>query len=626
MDNLDESRIVYTCIGYCSIKFTRMKYSLFALLALFLFQSCSDEVPVDSSKDSIKEVETNLTTRVHIKGDATWTIEERMEHYGVPGVSIAVIHNGEIAWAKAYGIMDKESKSPVTSETLFQAASISKPVSAYGALTLVEQGKIDLNEDINTYLESWKLPENEFTMAKSVTLKNLLNHSAGVTVHGFWGYSPGLPVPSLIEVLNGTPPANSGAIFVDKTPEESYRYSGGGYNIIQQMMIDMEGKPFPEIMTELVLQPLAMSHSTYDQPLQGDDLKMAATGYLPDGTMTAGKRHTYPEMAPAGLWTTAEDLALFAIAIQDGIKGKGQNGLSQEMTTTMLTPFVEDRTGLGIFLNESKGDIYFSHGGWNEGFSSELVAHKDKGYGVVVMTNSNHPDFISELIRAVALTYEWDNYFPVYEELEVAQSVFSTIGGRYIANGNEVVEILELDGELLVKKAPWEEPMDLIKVSDSTFVTRENSSLIQFMPNAETESMDLVIRDDRSGAVRSTYTKMGADEKVPLELLMDGDFDAALDAFRSAVEEDPDNPLVREENLNNLGYQFLGMSKTKLAQDIFKVNMMLYPNSSNVYDSYAEASLILGETDIALENYQKSYSMDPNNINAKNIIEDLKSK
>jgi CubicO group peptidase (beta-lactamase class C family) len=603
-----------------------MKYHLFALLALFLFQSCSEVAPIDPANDAIKEVETNLTTQVYIKGDATWSIEERMEHYGVPGVSIAVIHNGEIAWAKAYGIMDKESKFPVTKETLFQAASISKPVTAYGALTLVEQGKVDLNEDINTYLESWKLPKNEFTEAKTVTLKNLLNHSAGVTVHGFLGYSPGLPVPSLVEVLNGTLPANSGAIFVDKTPEESYRYSGGGYNIIQQMMIDVEAKTFPEIMKELVLQPLGMDHSTYDQPLEGDDLKMAPTGYLPDGSMTKGKRHTYPEMAPAGLWTTAEDLAQFAIAIQEGLKGDSEKGLSQNMTATMLTPFVEDFTGLGIFLKESKGDIYFEHGGWNEGFSSQLVAHKDKGYGVVVMTNSNHPDFISELIRSVALTYEWDNYFSVYEELEVAQSVFSTIGGRYIANGNEVVEILELDGELLVKKAPWEDPMDLIKVSDTTFVTRENSSLIQFIPSSETESMDLVIREDGRRAIRSTYTKMGADEKVPMELLMEGDFDAAMEAMLALKKEDPNNPLVSEGNLNSLGYELLSMSKTKLAQDIFKVNTMLYPTSSNVYDSYAEASMILGENDLAIENYEKAFSLDPKNINAKNMIEELQNK
>ncbi len=601
-----------------------MKNSILSLLALVLLQACAEVATIDPEKDPIQEVETHLTTRVHITGDSTWTIQERMEHYGVPGVSLAVIHNGEIAWTKTYGVMDKDDKTPVTGSTLFQAASISKPVTAYGALRLVEQGKIKLTEDINSYLQSWKIPENDFSKEKPVTLKNLLNHTAGITVHGFLGYSPDQEVPSLIQVLNGAPPANSAAAVVDKVPEGSFRYSGGGYNIVQQMMIDVEGKSFPEIMNAQVLKPLEMSSSTYEQPLPADKLKLAATGYLPDGSMTKGKRHTYPEMAPAGLWTTAEDLAKFAINIQKTLKGEGEKALSQEMTTMMLTPFVEAYTGLGIFLLDRKGDVYFEHGGWNEGFSSQLVAHKDKGYGVVVMTNSNHPEFIGELIRSVALAYGWDNYFPVYDAMEIAQSTVADIGGRYLLNGNELVEVLEVDGALSMKDAPWEAPMDLIKVSDSTFVTRERSSLIQFIPNPETGSMDLVILDDVSGEVQSTHRKMGNDEKIPIELLMDGNFEAAMDAYKALLDEDPNNPTALEENLNYLGYELLGKSKTKLAQDVFKVNTMLYPKSSNVYDSYAEASMILGETELAIENYQKSFDLDPTNINAKNKVGELR--
>lgn len=148
-----------------------------------------------------------------------------MEHYGVPGVSLAVIHDGKIAWTKTYGVMDRDTQEPVTGQTLFQAGSISKPVASYVALRMVEQGKIQLEEDINTYLTSWKIPDNDFTSEKKVTLKNLVSHSAGMTVHGFLGYSPDLPIPSLVQVLNGEEPANSPAIYVNKVPEESYRYS-----------------------------------------------------------------------------------------------------------------------------------------------------------------------------------------------------------------------------------------------------------------------------------------------------------------------------------------------------------------------------------------------------------------
>lgn len=599
-----------------------MKINLFVLLALILFQSCQEAPTSDVSIDKIKKVETSLTTPIYIDGDSTWTIEERMEYYDVPGVSIAVINNGKIEWTKTYGIMDKESKSPVTKNTLFQAASISKPVTAYGALTLVEQNKVALNENINTYLKSWKVPENEFTQEKKVTIKNLINHSAGITVHGFLGYSTDLPVPTLVEVLNGTPPANSGPSVVDKVPEESFRYSGGGYNIVQQMMIDVEGKPFPEIMNDLVLQPLEMKNSTYNQPLTEEQITLAATGYLPDGTMVKGKRHTYPEMAPAGLWTTAEDLAKFAINIQESLKGKSEKGLSKDMTTKMLTPFVEDFIGLGIFINKMKDELYFGHGGWNEGFSSKLIAHKDKGYGVVVLTNSNHPDFISELIRSVALTYQWDDYVPTYKKLEIEPSIIAEISGRYRVNGNRLIEVYQ-DNNQLISKELGEEPIELIKISDSTYVRRENERLFQFKLNSEDKTRNMLVINSNNGTILSTFSKMNNNEKIPLEFLVEGNFNQSLEAYQTLMKEDPKDPTIDENNINNLGYRYLNNDQIKIAQDIFKVNMILYPDSFNVYDSYAEACMKIGDTNLAINNYNKSLSLNPENNNAKEMLKEL---
>jgi CubicO group peptidase (beta-lactamase class C family) len=601
-----------------------MKLKLITLLSLTLILSCTDNVTnPKTSENKISEVETNLIPPIYIEGDSTWTIEERMKYYDVPGVSIAVINEGEIAWVKTYGIIDKESKAPVTKNTLFQAASISKPVSAYGALRLVEQGKVDLNIDVNSQLTSWKLAENEFTADKKVTIKNLLNHSAGVTVHGFLGYSPDLPVPTLIQVLNGTPPANSNEAIVDKTPEESFRYSGGGYNIIQQLMIDVEGKPFPEIMKEQVLQPLNMQNSSFNQPLTKSQLDLAATGYLPDGSMTKGRRHTYPEMAPAGLWTTSEDLAKFAINIQKTLKGDSSIGLSKELTTKMLTPFVEDFIGLGIFINKKKDQVYFGHGGWNEGFSSELVAHIEKGYGVVVMINSNHPDFISELIRSVALTYEWDDYFPRYKEKETDGDSISKVEGKYIVRGYDFIEILEVNDQLMYRDGPEEDPVNLIKVTDSTYVVRDFDVLFQFKENVENNSIDIQVINSSTLKTRTLYSKISGGTKLPLEILIDGDFNQALETYKSLLKQDGNDPAVNENNLNELGYRFLGKEKNKVAKDIFEINMMLYPESFNVYDSYAEACMELGENDLAIKNYQKSLSLNPKNDNARNQIEKL---
>lgn len=599
-----------------------MKNKLFMLLSIILFQSCTEAPKADAKSDKIKKVETGLITPIYIVGDSTWTIEERMSHYGVPGVSIAVIHDGKIEWTNTYGVMEKGSTALVTEKTLFQAASISKPVTAYGALTLVEQKKVALNEDINSYLKSWKLADNEFTKDKKVTIKNLLNHSAGITVHGFLGYSTDLPVPTLVEVLNGTSPANSGPSIVDKVPEESFRYSGGGYNIVQQMMIDVEGKTFPEIMNELVLQPLEMNNSTYNQPLTGEQLAMAATGYLPDGAMVKGKRHTYPEMAPAGLWTTATDLAKFAINIQETLKGNSEKGLSKDMTTKMLTPFVEDFIGLGIFVNKKGDQIYFEHGGWNEGFSSQLMAHKDKGYGVVVLTNANQPDFISELIRSVAQTYAWEDYVPVYTKMEDGPAAIAEISGRYLINGNRILEVYQ-NNKQLISKELGQEPTELIKISDSTYVKRTNERLFQFKPNAETKTMNMLVLNANDGTTASTLAKMDNDKKMPIELLVEGDFNQSLEAYQALMKEDVKDPTINENVLNSLGYQFLSNDHMKIAQDILKVNMMLYPNSFNAYDSYAEACMKLGEIDLAIENYNKSLLLNPENNNATEMLKKI---
>jgi CubicO group peptidase (beta-lactamase class C family) len=212
----------------------------------------------------IQRVENGLLPVVLVKGDPGWTIQERMQHYKVPGVSIAVIDNFKIAWSKAYGLRDTATKEPVTLETLFQAGSISKPVAAMVALKKVEQGKISLDENINNKLTSWKLLDNGFTAKRKVTLANLLSHTAGLTVHGFPGYAVGEKLPTLPQVLDGVEPANTAAVFVDMEPGTKFRYSGGGTTIMQLAVMDIEKKPFPQIAKATVLAPLEMTNSSDD--------------------------------------------------------------------------------------------------------------------------------------------------------------------------------------------------------------------------------------------------------------------------------------------------------------------------------------------------------------------------
>ncbi len=602
-----------------------MKFEFFFFSLLLLFISCKDEPKKTVENKNEQLVESNLIPPVYIENEIRWTIEERMKHYGVPGVSIAVIKDNEIVWSKAYGVMDQESKEPVSLSTLFQAGSISKPVASYGALIWADKNEIDLEENVNSYLTSWKVPDNEFTENKKVGLKHLLSHTGGLTVHGFLGYSPDLEVPSLIEVLDGLPPANSPAIFVDKVPEESFRYSGGGYTVMQQMMIDIKGKSYPELMDELVLSPLGMENSTYEQPLKGAMLSRAATGYLPDGSMTKGKRHTYPEMAAAGLWTTSEDLAQFAIDVQNTYNGTSEKVLSKEMVHQMLTPFVTEFSGLGLFLNKKGDAIYFGHGGWDEGFSSELVAHKAKGYGVVVLTNSNHPDFISELIRSVALTYDWEGFVPVYTKHAIDQKQAEEISGRYKLHNDDLMEVYGEKEHLFIKQLE-QNAVELIQISDTTYISREKNEVIQFVRNSEPNSLKLVYLNPFNNDTVSSHEPMAESEKLPLELLSTGDFENGLDAYLEIQRVDKNDIAVNENRLNRKGYNLIAENNLELAKSILEVNTILYPISSNVYDSYAEVCMMNKDYDLAIKNYQKSFELDPQNQNAQNMIDKMKSE
>ncbi len=485
-------------------------------MLIILFQSCTEGTEksnTDTTAELIENTETGLTTAVRIEGDSTWSIEERMKHYGIPGVSVAVINNGKIVWAKGYGIMDRESRAPVTSQTLFQASALSIPVSAYAALRMVEQGKVSLDENINSYLQSWQLPDNEFTKEKKATIRNLLNHSAGINLHATPGYSTDSVIPTLIEVLDGTPPAKNEPLAVNKEPDESYYISYPGYGIIQQMMIDVEEREFPEIMNDLVLQPLGMTNSTFNPSLSQEQITRAATAYLADGNMVKGKRFVNPVLASGGLWTTPSDLAKFIVHLQQTLKGKGDRVLSKEMTELMVTPHSissygpGSEYGLGIQIFKRKDETYLRHWGWNRGFYAEMIAHRHKEHGVVVMTNSTFPEFNAEVIRAVAGAYKWRNYVPVHSRVEVEQSLVDQITGRYQADETQV-EVFQENNLIFIKSIQQERTEELIPISDNTFVRRNASRLIQFKPATDNEGIKLFYLDRNDESIISTLAKV----------------------------------------------------------------------------------------------------------------------
>jgi CubicO group peptidase (beta-lactamase class C family) len=334
------------------------------------------------------------------------SLRELMQLYKVPAVSVAVIDNFQIVSAKGYGVLEPGSTEPVTTRTLFQAGSISKPVAATGALYLVEQGKLSLDEEVNRKLKTWKVPDNEFTKDQKVTLRRLMSHTAGLTVHGFPGYDVSDAMPSLVQIFNGEKPANTSAIRVDVVPGTLERYSGGGVTIEQQLMMDVTGKPFPALLRETVLDKIGMTDSSYEQPLPPSRAAMTAGGTYMDGRAVHGRWHIYPEMAAAGLWTTPTDLCKFAIEIALSKQGKANHVLSEAMTRQMLTP-VLDGAGLGFFV-EKDHPGQFGHNGADEGFQALLTMDAETGKGLAIMANSDNGIGVAEFVlNRVAQEYGW---------------------------------------------------------------------------------------------------------------------------------------------------------------------------------------------------------------------------
>src|SRR5215470_15498890 len=388
-------------------------------LSLNACRASSNAAPIAAQTQSsvaerIQRVENGLLPAVMIKGQTTaMKLAERMAHYKVPGLSVAVINNGKIEWARVYGLVEKDGAKPVTPDTLFLAGSISKPVAALAALRLVEQGKLNLDEDVNLKLKTWKAPENEFTREKKVTLRGLLSHSAGLTVHGFPGYAVDAPMPTLVQILNGEKPANTSAIRVDIAPGSRWRYSGGGYTVMQLLLMDVTGKSFPELTRELVLAPAGMRQSTYENPLPKSLEALAATAHSWNGDKVKGRWHIYPEMAAAGLWTTPTDLARCAIEVQRSLRGDANNVLSADMTSQMLDAGI-GKHGLGFEIGGSPENPFFWHGGIDAGFEAVLAAYQRSGNGAVVMTNAQGGHLLAhEILRGVASVYGWPDFHPI---------------------------------------------------------------------------------------------------------------------------------------------------------------------------------------------------------------------
>lgn len=454
-----------------------MKHLSSLFVAALLLCIATLNAQTDSNLEvRIKRIENSLMRNLQIEGEEnpTYNINERLKELNIPGLSIAFVSNGKVEWARAYGMADRGENRPMTTETMLLAGSISKPVAALRAHQMVEAGKFDLDVNVNDYLKSWKLPENEFTKKEKVTLRRILNHTAGLTVWGFPGYDKGNKIPTTAEVLDGK--GNTDSVRVYKEPGESWMYSGGGYTIMQLMITDTEQTSFPETMQRHVLDPMNMQKSTFENPLPEQYHAIAATGYRGNGAEVEGKWPIYPEMAAAGLWTTPTQLIQYAIEVQKVSNSKKDGILKYSSVKEMLTGGMNGH-GLGPQTSEHM----FGHGGADEGFRAQLFAWREHPHAVVVMVNSDNGSIMQEVLLAVAKEYDLPGIEPdKRENVKMDPADLQKYTGKYKLERMGNLE-LKLDGDHLFVHAPFvQEPIQLNAESDGRFYAAKDGVRFTF--------------------------------------------------------------------------------------------------------------------------------------------------
>ncbi|HPM47916.1 MAG TPA: serine hydrolase domain-containing protein [bacterium] len=420
--------------------------------------------------NKIKRVTENIMVETHLKNYfKRVTLEERMNQLNAPGVSITVVNNGQIEWSNGFGLKNLSTGEKVRNDTIFLAGSVSKPVFALAVMKLVERGKIDLDRDVNEYLKSWKIPENGAWQAE-ITMRQLLSHTAGLTVHGFGGYNQSSPVPTTKQILNGENPANSYPVVPYILPGTMFKYSGGGVTVAQFVVEELFDKPFPEIMDEILFKPLNLENSTYNQNLSQKQKEKAASGYYFNIRPVENGYHLYPEMAAAGLWTNGEDLAKIMIEVQSALKGESLFFKKETVEEMLTVQKGTDDMGIGFFLEGESDSQRFFHAGWDEGFVTKFISGKQDGNGVIVFINSNEGvGLLDEIVRSVANAYEWSEFNKdLHFAEEIDEKILDAYCGVYCDEKGLEFKISKSTDKLLLE-LPGQKPLDVLSETFSFF-------------------------------------------------------------------------------------------------------------------------------------------------------------
>ena len=529
--------------------------------------------------EQIKQVENSLAGWFVVNGKAN-NILDRMAFFKVKGLSIAVVQNYTVVWAKGYGWADKAEKRPVTISTLFEPGSISKSLNAVGVLKLVQDKKLDLHTDINDYLRSWKIPYDSLSKGKKITMAHLLSHTAGLSVHGFPGYARNSKIPSLPAVLDGTAPANTSAVRSEFEPGLQFQYSGGGTTISQLIVTDLTQQPYDQFIFDNVLKPMGMLNSSYSQPPAKEKLKNVATGYRADGTEVEMKFHVYPEQAAAGLWTTPTDLCRYIIETQLAYEGKSSKVLNQEMTKLRLTPYIDQSSALGVFIDNHNGFKYFQHDAGNEGFRGAYLGSMEGGNGVAIFVNSDNVNILPELLNSVASVYNWKGFDkPVSIALKnIPDSLSQKYVGVYLYEGLIADVTKKPDGLYF-----WTGGQDakMYFTSDKDFINMEFLAEKSFLT-------------DGHGNVTGYGRKANGKEYPPATKI------TRVDTLQA-----------KGGQLNNFGWHLLETKRFDAAIAYLSRGIELEPNDIAAFGNLAHCYLFKNEFDKAIQLYRAFLAKKP---------------
>jgi len=598
-----------------------MRQITLLLLTLFAGQTFAQSKQVQYR---ILQVENNLIPYVPVQGFKGWNILDRMKDYKVPGLSIAVIKDYKIDWAKSYGLADTTKKIPVTTETMFSAGSIIKFLMAVTALKMVENGQIELEKPINNYLTSWKIAENDYTKKTPITLRMLLSHSAGTSQTSYFGFKPTQPLPTIVEILSGAKISETRPVVVNSEPNKEFRYSGGGSIIAQLALMDVSKKSFSNLTQEILFDKLGMKNSTFEQPVPSKYAKQSSWAYSA-ASWFKGMPYVYPQQAAAGLYTTPTDLAKFFIEIQKSYLGKGKL-LSQATTIKMLTAQqnvsdggYKEQIGIGPFLiqrtdNKDPKGVYFEFTGVNAGFLAYGMASVEGGNGVIIMLNSGDDQngIGKEIRRAVAKVYNWTNFLPTeIKPINMSDKELDIFVGRYRMSTNEVLD-LRKEKNYLVETINEGGDIYCFPVSKDTIIFTDFNIKGFFKRNENGDVIGL-----QNIYQEKPMPKMKDDEFSPSEYLKIKKYDEAKKAFAAMK--------MNEYQITYLVYDL--MNKKPLNMDAVKtildVAIEQHPNSSIVYSRWGDYYLKLNHKQNAIKSYQKAIELDPTDQQTKDTLNGL---